>query len=404
MLEKKNSALGNEVFDFIEKIMLLEIQGKKESQFILRFQQFTSSVMAKGIEDTTHYVFNPLISMNEVGGYIQSPITSLEEFHQWCAYISSELPNTMLTTSTHDTKRGEDVRARINILSEIPDKWISQVQKWLKINKDHTNKGLADKNTEYFLFQTLVGTWPISKERILKYMIKAVREAKVNTNWASPNKYYENRLEEYINRIFENKEFISSLEGFIAELIEYGRINSLAQITLKLTSPGIPDIYRGTEVWNNSLADPDNRRPFSINERKSILKRIEKMDCQSILEAYDEGLPKMFIIKKILEIRKKDFSFNSRDSYREIRASGTCSDNVLSYIRGKNLIVVVPRLLLKIKKQWKNTKLNLPKGEWINIFSEKTFPSGAISVENILKDFPVAVLKRISSQKGLTKQ
>jgi (1->4)-alpha-D-glucan 1-alpha-D-glucosylmutase len=183
--------LGSYIFDFIAELLLLKLQGEKESLFVRRFQQFTGPVMAKSLEDTVFYIFNPLVSLNEVGGNPDAPVVTVKSFHKWCLHISKNWPLTMLTSSTHDTKRSEDVRARLNLLSEIPDSWAVIAKKWQRMNAGFRSAGAPDANTEYLLYQTLVGTWPVEKERIAQYMEKAVREAKTHSSWAEPDQKFE---------------------------------------------------------------------------------------------------------------------------------------------------------------------------------------------------------------------
>ncbi|MDN5279248.1 MAG: (1-_4)-alpha-D-glucan 1-alpha-D-glucosylmutase [Clostridiales bacterium] len=389
---EKKPQLGDYIYDFISDILLLKLRGPEEDNFVRRFQQSTGPIMAKSLEDTVFYIYNPLTSVNEVGSNPKSPATSVTQFHQWCEKIAKKWPLTMLGSSTHDTKRCEDVRARINLLSEIPDKWFSNVKKWAKNNAGYKTSGFPDANTEYLLYQTLVGCWPIERERISRYMEKAVREAKVHSNWFDPNLEFETSLMSFIERIYADENFISSLETFVKPLIMPGRINSLAQLTLKLTAPGVPDIYQGTERWDNSLTDPDNRRPVDFQTSYEILQETEEKNCREILHHLNDAWPKLHIIKTILSLRKKLHIFNEPDSYRPLEVLGPKADFATAFMRGEEVIVIVPRLLFSLKNRWSTTRIILPEGHWHEIFSDSFYSEGSNKIKDLLRNFPVAVL------------
>ena len=235
----QRSDLSPDLFDFIGDVLALRARGAIESEFLLRFQQFTSPVMAKGVEDTAFYCYNRMIGLNEVGGAPERNGTTLEEFHAHCAEIEAGHPQTMNTLSTHDTKRSEDVRARLAVLTEIPGQWRSALHRWSRRNQQFKTNKLPDQNTEYFLYQTLIGTWPIGVDRMTSYMEKAAREAKEQTSWTQQNQEFEEALKLFIERILGSPEFIADLEAFVARVLLPGRINSLAQTLLKCTAPGV---------------------------------------------------------------------------------------------------------------------------------------------------------------------
>lgn len=390
--------LGDYIFDFIAEILLLNLRGEREDRFVMRFQQFTGPVMAKSIEDTVFYIYNPLTSLNEVGGNPGNPFVSVSQFHQWCEFMAKNWPLTMLAGSTHDTKRSEDVRARLNYLSMIPRKWFNAVKRWLKINVKYKTDSFPDANTEYFFYQTLVGTWPIAKERIVGYMQKAVREAKVFTNWTDPNEVFENSLITFIDGAFADTEFINSLEAFVKALVIPGHLISLSQLTLRLTAPGFPDIYQGTESWDNSLADPDNRRPVDFSQKMKLLKKLENKDCGEIMHFLEEGLPKLFIIKSILELRRQVPSFNQPDSYKPINALGECSEDLIAFMRGNDVLVIVPCIKLNPRLCGSGDRIIIPEGQWCDIFSRSIFNAGSAKVKDLLKNFPVAVLVKVKEK------
>ncbi|NLF98452.1 MAG: malto-oligosyltrehalose synthase [Candidatus Riflebacteria bacterium] len=383
---------GDYIFDFIADILLLKLRGNEESLFIRRFQQFTGPVMAKSLEDTVFYNFNPLTGANEVGGNPAAPFTTARHFHEWCQYISKHWPLTMLTGSTHDSKRSEDVRARLALLSEIPDRWKTTVNKWQKMNAKFRSAEAPDANTEYLLYQTLAGTWPIEKERITQYMQKAVREGKVHSNWSNPDQKFETALTEFIDKIYENEEFISSMADFAGELAEPGWINSLIQLTLRLTAPGFPDIYQGCEIWNNSLTDPDNRREVDLVHHHELLTQLDGKSCREIMNELHQGLPKIFIIKTLLKLRQNEPAFNQPDSYQPIEVAGTHHDDIIAFMRGTSVITVVPRRHFSHGNRWNATRISLPEGRWQNVFTGQILKKGVNKIKDLLKNFPVAVI------------
>ena len=253
--------LDGAAFDFLGVLFTKSPLNDAEADFIAKWQQLTPAVMAKGVEDTTFYCFDRLVSCNEVGSQASLVGISADKFHEFCHYLSDRWPNSMLATSTHDNKRSEDVRTRISILSEMPDRWSEALHLWSKLNAAAWQNRLPDRHAEYLLYQTLIGAWPIDRERCWQYMLKACREAKINTSWHEPNNGYEEKIRGFVGGVFETPEFIASLERFIEPLILPGRINSLAQTLIKMVAPGVPDFYQGTELWDLSLVDPDNRRP-----------------------------------------------------------------------------------------------------------------------------------------------
>jgi (1->4)-alpha-D-glucan 1-alpha-D-glucosylmutase len=288
----------------------------------MRFQQFTGPLMAKGFEDTTLYIYNRLLSLNEVGGFPETFGVSLEEFNNFTKSRNDLWPHSLNATSTHDTKRGEDVRARLNVLSELPEEWETHIRKWSRINskKKRAMRGLRvpDKNDEYFLYQTLVGGYPFSeseqslfKKRIQSYMIKAVREAKIHTAWLEPDKEYEEACIKFIEQILDTSkpnEFLETFIPFQRKVAYYGIFNSLSQTLIKITSPGVPDFYQGAELWDLNLVDPDNRRPVDFSTRRSLLRNITEETqadllslVSSLLRGREDGRIKLFLISTALE-------------------------------------------------------------------------------------------------------
>ena len=388
--------LDAELFDFFRDVLLLRVRGKLESEFVMRFQQFTGPAMAKGVEDTVFYNYNRLISLNEVGGDPGRFGVCPQAFHQFCQEIQRKRPYTMLTTSTHDTKRSEDVRARINLLSEIPEQWADAVARWSRMNAKYKQDGMPDRNTEYFLYQTLVGAWPIGTCRLLPYMQKACREAKSQTSWHAPNEQFEMATQRFIESIYTDPEFLNDLKAFLQPLIEPGRINSLAQLLLKLTAPGVPDIYQGTEVWDLSLVDPDNRRPVNYQIRRNLLSEIPNLSVETVWRRIDEGLPKLWTIYHALRTRREyPACFDERGVYTPVYATGAKAEHVVSYRRGEDVLVVVPRLILKRNGSWGDTSIELPPGRWRNRLTADELEGGPVEIAELLERFPIALLARV---------
>ena len=382
-----------ELFDFIQDILLLRVRGAMESEFVMRFQQFTGPAMAKGVEDTVFYCYNRLVSLNEVGGDPGRFGVSPEGFHEFCVETQRSHPRTMLASSTHDTKRSEDVRARISLLSEIPGAWRSAVERWRKMNAKHQTNGCPDRNTEYFLYQTMVGAWPISVERLSAYMEKATREAKQQTSWLSPNQDFEDATRNFIEGLYKDKKFLADFEAFVQPLVEPGRINSLSQLLLKLTAPGIPDLYQGTELWDLSLVDPDNRRPVDYDLRRRLLAELPRLSVEQVRKRMDEGLPKLWTVYHALCARRDHpEAFSDSGEYTPLFAEGPAKGHVVAYKRGENVVVITPRLPLKLSGHWRGTSIELPQGRWRNRLTGAVYDSGRIAVEKLLALFPVALL------------
>lgn len=390
--KKKNPQVHPLVWNFFTDLLLAKLKGERELDFILRFQQLTGPLMAKGAEDTAFYCFNHLVSLNEVGGEPSRFGTSLKEFHNFCAKMQTDWPLTMLATSTHDTKRGEDVRMRINMLSEIPQQWENVVKQLFDMNKKYHSGNLPDANTEYLLYQTLVGTWPIEHRRLLEYMIKAAREEKVHTSWNKVEETYEQALTSFIQNILNDSEFIQSLETFTASILRPAMLSSLSQTLIKYTAVGIPDLYQGTELWDISLVDPDNRRPVDYELRENIFAQMEKMSAQQALEKLDSGLTKMYVIYQCLKIRRQyQECFAAHSNYIPLEFTGTMTKHIVGFVRSDKIITIAPRFLISLNNDWKNTAAALPSGRWKNIFTGRKFEN-LIEIMNLLGEFPIALL------------
>jgi (1->4)-alpha-D-glucan 1-alpha-D-glucosylmutase len=381
------------LFDFMRDVLTLKVIGKTETEFLNRFQQFTAPVMAKGVEDTAYYCWNRLTAMNEVGGDPDCDGFSLEHFHEYQERMQKTFPLTMTTLSTHDTKRSDDVRARMLVLSEIPDAFAEAVRTWSATNaKFRTDQ--VDTGTEWFLYQTLVGAWPISAERLREYMQKAMREAKVRTSWVANNAEYEGALNAYIDALVGDKNFTDKLESFVGKIAEAGRVNSLAQTLLKYTAPGVPDLYQGTEVWDFSLVDPDNRRPVDYTQRVALLKEAQSLSVAQVMARSEDGLPKLWVVHKALVLRTEHPEwFGAEAEYVPLTADGSGKDRVIAYRRGEQVLTVAPRWSHEAAA-WGETAIVVPEGRWRNCFSGVEVDGGRLLVSELLRDFPVALLTR----------
>ena len=387
--------IDGQLFDFMRDVLTLQVTGARETEFVYRFQQFSSPVMAKGVEDTAFYCSNRLVAMNEVGGDPDCNGFSLEYFHQYQARVMETFPATMVTLSTHDTKRSDDVRARLAVLTEDPKAFYTAVRQWHRLGARYRHGKLIDKGTEWFLYQTIVGAWPISAERLRDSMMKAMREAKVRTSWVANNADYEKALCDYIDAMLGDAEFVAEVEEFTARIRRAGQINSLAQTLLKHTVPGVPDLYQGGEIWDFSLVDPDNRRPVDYELRRRLLHEMQEMCVQRIMERMDEGLPKLWTIHRALHLRNQHPEwFGAEAAYRPIFARGSRAGHVIAFARGEDVVAVAPRHWLALAGNWSDTSLRLPPGTWSNLLTDDRFEAGDIPMSKLLEKFPVALLTR----------
>ncbi|HEX3827863.1 MAG TPA: malto-oligosyltrehalose synthase [Sporichthyaceae bacterium] len=387
--------IDDELLEFLAELLLLEHPGAQETEFALRFAQISAPVMAKGVEDTAFYRFQRLIALNEVGGDPGVFGRPVADFHAWCAAIARRRPRTMLTLSTHDTKRSSDTRARILTLAEIPAEFSSAALRWAKHNAAHRTEPWPDPDAEYLLYQTLIGTWPISPARVREFMLKAVREAKVYTSWVRPDQDYEAALERFCAGVLADESFRDELEDFLLGngILAAGRTVSLAAVTLLLTCPGVPDIYQGDELWSLVTVDPDNRCPVDFALREHLLQRVRGLDAAGALDHLADGGAKLWLTERLLELRRRRPEIFDSAIYVGIEAVGGKAAHVLAFTRG-DLVVLVPRLVIGLADDWADTTLELPPGEWRDVLSGHSHRAGPVPVAQLLSRFPVAVLAR----------
>jgi (1->4)-alpha-D-glucan 1-alpha-D-glucosylmutase len=379
--------LDPDLFGFLTDLLLLRYEGLAESDFVMRFQQTTGPVVAKAVEDTAFYDYNRFVALNEVGGSPGVWGMPVADFHAAMQRAAASRPHSMLATSTHDTKRSEDVRARLALLTEIPDRWAEAVRIWSSINERHRVGPGPDRNAEYLLYQTLVGAHPLDVERAVAYMQKASKEAKRYTSWTAPDEVYDAALESFVRGALDDVAFTSGLAGFVEPLVDPGRVNSLAQTLLKLTCPGVSDVYQGCELWDLSLVDPDNRRPVDYRARRALLDACDS--AETAMERWDEGGSKQFLIRRALAARRAaPRAFGG--IYEPILLEGHGADRAVSFARN-GIIAVAPRLPLTRPRGWEETEVVIPQRRWNDVLTGEPVPVrprlGALWAR-----FPVALL------------
>ncbi|HKR98404.1 MAG TPA: malto-oligosyltrehalose synthase, partial [Candidatus Dormibacteraeota bacterium] len=393
----QDDALG--IVDLIAALFDGGASSAAEIDFVLRFQQVTAAVAAKGVEDTAFYRLVSLLSLNEVG---DSPLhrgATPEAFHTHNARIAEQHPSTLLATSTHDTKRSEDVRMRLHVLSEFAELWCSRVREWDARAARHQRDGMPDGADRLILYQTLVGAHPLAQDRAAAYMEKASREAKRRTSWTEPNQAYDKAVQSFTRAVVNDAALMQDVALFAAPLDVLGRVNSLALTLLKLTSPGVPDIYQGCELWDLSLVDPDNRRHVDFELRGNLLRT--RSDNALTAWRTDRGESKLALIAWTLALRRRrEASFSPGAGYTPMHAEGARADHVVAFARGDDVAVIVPRLVGALAgwsthytPDWGSTRLNLPPGSWSEVLSGGEY-SGGVAVTSLLESFPIALLER----------
>jgi (1->4)-alpha-D-glucan 1-alpha-D-glucosylmutase len=445
--------------DHLMKLLLsaLEEEASPASQqarrhFLMRFQQFTGPAMAKGFEDTLLYVYNRFVSLNEVGGDPHTFGLSPDEFHRFHELRARDWPHAMNATSTHDSKRGEDVRARLNVLSEIPDRWRHAVTRWARMNERHKQRCgdvlAPDRNDEYLLYQTLVGALPFEEneydsftQRVQDYMIKAVREAKTYTDWVQPNEPYEAACRQFVARILDrspDNPFWADFLPFQREISAYGVYNSLSQTMLKIACTGLPDFYQGSELWDLNLVDPDNRRPVDFEKRRRLLKDVQQFRISNFGFRIDshppnpqstirnppwvDGRAKLFLIYRGLHARGENRNLFDTGDYLPAVVTGRRAEQVVAFFRvalaprgqerdtlaapeASHALVVAPRFLTSVvgpgepplgEQMWDDTSIRIPRDApvvWHNVITDEILRAqGEIPVGEILATFPTALL------------
>ncbi|MGH3155034.1 MAG: malto-oligosyltrehalose synthase, partial [Streptosporangiaceae bacterium] len=399
--------LDAELAAFVGELLTGEHPGGPETEFAVHFAQVSAPVMAKGVEDTAFYRYLVLASLCEVGGDPGEFGRPVADFHRAMTTAAERWPQAMLTLSTHDTKRSGDVRARLALLAELPEAWWQAAVGWARINQRHKRDGWPDRNTEYLLYQTLAGAWPLAGDRVARFMAKAVKEAKVHTSWTDADPGYDEAVDAFVAAVLTDQDFVASLERFLAghELIRRGRLSSLAQVALLLTCPGVPDVYQGTELWDLSLVDPDNRRPVYFAVRERLAAELAGAGPEQAMARMAEGGPKLWLIQRLLRHRLgHPEPFGPGSGYAPLPVTGGKAEHVVAFTRtggqagAPGLVVVVPRLLARLGGDpsspgtWDGTAVELPDGPWTDVLGGGQVPGGAAGVGALLRRFPVAVL------------
>jgi (1->4)-alpha-D-glucan 1-alpha-D-glucosylmutase len=440
--KRRNEGVDASAFDYLQRTLLLDGRGQGDTArdeeqlyFALKFQQLTGPVMAKGVEDTSFYVYFRFISSNEVGSAMDAFGIKPETLHAANTDRLRHTPHSMLTTSTHDTKRSEDVRNRLNVLSEIPDKWAAFARQSARAHaelKTTLEDGTVapDANEEYMIYQTILGAWPWMEkdradfpERIKAYLAKALSEGKVNVSWINPRPEYTEAVQLFVDRLLKPdkrgrpSKFVRKLDFLLAPVRVHGAVNSLAQLVLKATSPGVPDFYQGTDMWDLSLVDPDNRRPVDYKYRAQILESFQEKDqagndrpldavARDVLSTLDDGRVKLFTMQRVLAVRNAHQALFAAGSYTPLTVSDP--DHAFAYMRGDDVLVVIPRFTCGLTggraepalgDAWKGQSVTLPEqaaDKWVHAFTGRSLEagSGSIPLAELFIDFPVALLTR----------
>ncbi|CAN5905262.1 hypothetical protein BH23ACT11_BH23ACT11_16740 [soil metagenome] len=443
--KKRSTAADTSAYDFVYDALLLNLEGPDDYRelaiaFVMKFQQYTGPVMAKGMEDTALYIYNRLVSLNEVGGEPERYGVSVSAFHHLAAERAKRWPHAMLSTSTHDTKRSEDVRARINVLSEIPDQWNERLDSWSRLNRSRRrevdDRQAPSRNDEYLIYQTLVGAWPLEeldeeglagfRERIKAYLEKALREAQVHTSWVNANEEYESAVADFVESLLTPSEtnlFLDEFIPFARRIARVGALNSLSQTLIKLTSPGVPDIYQGNELWDFSLVDPDNRRPVDCVMRKKMLADLDDIspdEVRSLLETWQDGRPKLHLTHRALQLRREAPDLFEKGEYVPLEVIGEKADHIVAFARwyeDQVAVTLVPRLYASLSGEegllmpqtgaWGDTQIRLPEelpvsdlnkaltGERVAVETGNT--GHCFPVSEALRSFPVGLLEIIVS-------
>ncbi len=446
--KRRNPRTAEAVFDFVGDTLLLrnvadfqEADRPRLVEWVMKFQQLTGPVMAKSVEDTVFYTYNRLASLNEVGGSPDRYGVSVAAFHRQNAERLERWPYALVATSTHDTKRSEDVRARLNALSEMPGEWQAALARWGRMSSPRKtvvdDRPAPDRSDEYLLYQTLLGAWPEGQPagdalvglrgRVVDYMRKATKEAKVHTSWVNPNTEYDDAVRDFVCRVLADEgPFLTDFLALQRRVAFFGYFNSLGQVLLKLTCPGVPDFYQGTELWDFSLVDPDNRRPVDYGRRQDVLAELRgRIDrdgddlrplAAELLAAVHDGRIKLYLTYRALNFRREHPKLFAEGAYLPLEASGIKRDHVCAFARcvgEEAVLVVVPRLLVRLvggEEQpplgaavWGQTRLLLPQQlagrTYRNLFTGERIAAAVhdgppeLLLGAVLGRFPVALLE-----------
>jgi (1->4)-alpha-D-glucan 1-alpha-D-glucosylmutase len=422
---RRNPTFERSVFQFVRDVLLPSeardrpVDEEARLQFVMKFQQCTGPITAKGVEDTSFYVYNRLLALNEVGGEPDAFGATVEHFHRHNEERLRSFPHSMVSTSTHDTKRSEDVRARIAALAEVPEEWARAVRRWHTANQKYLQEVDArtapDANEEYMLYQNLIGSWPLEPmhakaravyvKRLQEFMMKALHEAKTNSSWIEPNERWDRAASEFIENILKphrTNRFLRDFEKLAGRVAHMGMINSLSQTVLKFTIPGVPDVYQGQELWDFSLVDPDNRRPVDYKRRSKLMSEMGAESPKVLLDHWRDGRIKLLITQRLLTLRLRQAALFGNGSYQALVAQGEFANHCIAFARthqDQTLLIIVPRLgsrvgLPPVGDCWNDTRLDWQGPvTFTDVFTGATHTfSGSIPLSQALADLPVAAL------------
>jgi (1->4)-alpha-D-glucan 1-alpha-D-glucosylmutase len=425
---RRNPTRDSSIFDWIHDILrgrvpnhLGEADRQARTDWVMRFQQMTGPVTAKGVEDTALYRYTRFPSLNEVGSEPDRFGVSAEAFHVFAGRRQQQWPASLSATATHDSKWSDDVRARIDVLSEMPQEWRARTRRWRRLNSRHRpqldGRPVPDPNEEYLLYHAMLGAWPIDRDRLRQYFLKAMKEAKRYTSWTNPNPEREAAALGFVDAILDparSAAFLSDLQAFRGRVAPYGFFNSLTQTLIRLTAPGVPDTYQGSELWSFNLVDPDNRRPVDWALRRRLLEELQAASAadlgrlaRSLVDAMEDGRIKLFLTWRALTFRRRHREWFATGDYRPLEVRGSLAEHVLAFSRGAGaVVVVVPRLLARRgvtgpplgPSVWQNTTLApapVPMGTRLrNVFTGDTVVAGeaGLALAEVLASFPVALL------------
>jgi (1->4)-alpha-D-glucan 1-alpha-D-glucosylmutase len=399
------------------------IQVRDWVRFVVRWQRLTGPVTAKGVEDTALYRWDGLLSRSEVGGEPSRPAVPVDEFHRRMRERRRRWPGSLNAGSTHDSKRSEDVRARLHVLSEIPDEWTQRIRRWRRMNRPHARRvrghdGVPDGSFELHLYQSMAGVWPLDPAdrrdlvpRLQDYAVKAARESKVHTSWIAQDGPFERALRGWVRAVLGSPKFRADLESFVDRIAPSGAVNSLAATVLRATAPGVPDVYQGTELWSFSLVDPDNRRPVDFELRERMLEALERGDAtpRELAASWQDGRVKLHVLRAVLGLRRDRPDLFAEGQYAPLEVTGRRRNNVVAFARRNRrawAVTVVPRLTANLtrgdrlptgSRTWPATVVRLPAGapeRWRNVLTgeQLTATGGTLRVGDALGTLPVAVL------------
>jgi (1->4)-alpha-D-glucan 1-alpha-D-glucosylmutase len=450
--KRRNPALSGRVFDFVRSLLLKEWDERtsqdrrQQLRFVMKFQQMTSPVTAKGIEDTAYYQYNRLLSLSEVGGNPEQFGVTPAAVHKQLRERQARWPFSLSATATHDTKRSEDTRARMNVLSEMPREWRTVVNRWAKLTRKQKveveGQLVPDRNEEYLLYQTLVGIWPHGvlddaqyrrfRDRVLEYMTKALREGKVHTSWVNPDQGYEEAVRQFVESILDRtvpNPFLDELLPFQQRVAQWGMWNALSQVVLKTTAPGVPDFYQGSELWDFSVVDPDNRRPVDYEQRGSLLIELQRRitECgedlrplvRPLLAERLDGRIKLYTAMRALHVRRNHRTLFQQGDYIPLDGRGSGQEHLCAFARlhgEQAMVTVVPRLVASLTRDamtppvgsdvWEETYVTVPswrpKSSYRNLFTGERLSSSTVGdrqmlpMAQVLREYPVALLERVT--------